>query len=69
MKNATYVDQCDTIRILTEEEMADVSGGSGRSGGHLPPSYWTRAVKHLLPVDPIDLIFKHHARQASHQGS
>jgi hypothetical protein len=28
MKNATYVDQCDTIRTLTEQEMADVSGGS-----------------------------------------
>ena len=27
MKNATYVDQCDTIRTLTEEEMAVVSGG------------------------------------------
>ena len=25
--NATYVDQCDTIRTLTEEEMAVVSGG------------------------------------------
>jgi hypothetical protein len=28
MKNATYVDQSDTIRTLTEEEMAVVSGGS-----------------------------------------
>ena len=28
MKNATYVDQCDTIRTLTEEEMAVVSGGN-----------------------------------------
>jgi hypothetical protein len=27
MKNATYVDQSDTIRTLTEEEMAVVSGG------------------------------------------
>jgi hypothetical protein len=27
MKNATDVDQCDTIRTLTEEEMAVVSGG------------------------------------------
>jgi hypothetical protein len=27
MKNATYADQCDTIRTLTEEEMAVVSGG------------------------------------------
>ena len=27
MKNATGVDQCDTIRTLTEEEMAVVSGG------------------------------------------
>ena len=26
--NATYVDQCDTIRTLTEEEMAVVSGGA-----------------------------------------
>jgi hypothetical protein len=24
----TYVDQCDTIRTLTEEEMAVVSGGA-----------------------------------------
>ena len=36
MKNATYVDQCDTIRILTEEEMAVVSGGM-----FLPPPYWS----------------------------
>jgi hypothetical protein len=28
MTNATYVDQCDTIRTLTEEEMAVVSGGN-----------------------------------------
>ena len=27
MKNATYVDQSDTIRTLTEEELAVVSGG------------------------------------------
>jgi hypothetical protein len=27
MKNATYVDQSDTIRTLTEEEMAVVAGG------------------------------------------
>ena len=25
----TYVDQCDTIRTLTEEEMAHISGGRG----------------------------------------
>jgi hypothetical protein len=31
MKNATYVVQSDTIRTLTEEEMAVVSGGF--SGG------------------------------------
>jgi hypothetical protein len=30
MKNATYVDQCDAIRTLTEEEMAVVSGGMTR---------------------------------------
>ena len=27
MKNAIYVDQCNTIPTLTEEEMAVVSGG------------------------------------------
>jgi hypothetical protein len=27
MKNATYVDQCDAIRTLTDEDMAVVSGG------------------------------------------
>jgi bacteriocin-like protein len=31
MKNATYVDQSDTIRTLTEEELAVVSGGMTQS--------------------------------------
>jgi hypothetical protein len=32
----TYVDQCDTIRTLTEEEMAVVSGGSIGPGVTFP---------------------------------
>jgi hypothetical protein len=46
MKNATYVDQCDTIRTLTEEEMAVVSGGSRHPAPRHP------APRHPAPRHP-----------------